>query len=367
VTVISLEPDPRRPSAAADARGAAVRTSVLLVSEQDALPSLTAVANRPLIAHVAASLLALGAERALIVAAPGIVDRIRAGVAGAPGCDAVDVLPCSAVGHAHEFVDVLRAIHGAVGDEPLLLQSAGGLLCETPESLSDVVTSEPRVVLLTSRRQGPAPAARLTDRRLLKLVGGPVRDVSVRPTGAVILGRGVLAQALEIAARETHFTGLELLDAVSAAGVPVESRPATGWHPYTGHVADLLDLNRRILDDLQDARPEVDFPGSHLHGRISVHPTATIESAVIRGPVVIGPGARIVDAYVGPYTAIGQGVVIEGAEVEHSILLEGARVMHVGRRLEASVIGRDAHVFRDFAMPRALRLFVGDNAEVALC
>ena len=367
MTVISLESDPGRPSPAADAGSAPVRTSVLLVTEHDGLPALASVANRPLIAHVAASLVALGAERTVIVAAPGLVDDIRVGLAGDPACDGVELLPCSAVGHAHEFVDVLRAIHAAVGDEPILLQSAGGLLCETRESLSDIVTSEPRVVLLTSRRQGPGPAARLTDRRLLKLVGGPVRDANVRPTGAVVIGRGVLAQALDIAARDTHATGLELLDAVSAAGVLVESRPATGWHPYSGKVADLLDLNRRVLDDLEDARPDVEFPGSHLHGRISVHPTATIESAVIRGPVIIGAGARIIDAYVGPYTAIGEGVVIEGAEVEHSILLEGARVMHVGRRLEASVIGRDAHVFRDFAMPRALRLYVGDNAEVALC
>ena len=42
----------------------------------------------------------------------------------------------------------------------------------------------------------------------------------------------------------------------------------------------------------------------------------------IRGPVVIGPGARIVDSYVGPYTAIGEGCLVEWAEVEHSILLE---------------------------------------------
>jgi hypothetical protein len=41
--------------------------------------------------------------------------------------------------------------------------------------------------------------------------------------------------------------------------------------------------------------------------------------------------------------------------------------MHVGGRLVASVVGRDARVFRDFSLPRALRLRVGDGTEVALC
>jgi len=36
-------------------------------------------------------------------------------------------------------------------------------------------------------------------------------------------------------------------------------------------------------------------------------------------------------------------------------------------RIVASVVGRDARVFRDFSLPRAMRLRVGDGTEVALC
>ena len=45
----------------------------------------------------------------------------------------------------------------------------------------------------------------------------------------------------------------------------------------------------------------------------------------MRGPAIIGAGARLTDCYVGPYTAVGEGCVIENAEVEHSILLAGSR------------------------------------------
>ena len=47
--------------------------------------------------------------------------------------------------------------------------------------------------------------------------------------------------------------------------------------------------------------------------------------------------------------------------------MPGASITHIGGRLVGSVVGRDARVFRDFSLPRALRLNVGDGGEVALC
>ena len=96
------------------------------------------------------------------------------------------------------------------------------------------------------------------------------------------------------------------------------------------------------------------------------HPTARIESSVVRGPAILGPRARLIDSYVGPYTSIGPDVVVEGAEIEHSVVLSGASIRHLGGRLEASVVGPHAKIFRDFRLPRALRLQVGEGAEVSL-
>ena len=41
-------------------------------------------------------------------------------------------------------------------------------------------------------------------------------------------------------------------------------------------------------------------------------------------------------------------------------------IEHLGGRLEASVVGRGARVYRDFALPRAYRLRVGDGNEISL-
>ncbi len=88
---------------------------------------------------------------------------------------------------------------------------------------------------------------------------------------------------------------------------------------------------------------------------------------MIAAPTVIGPGAKIADSYIGPYTSIGERARVEDTEVERSTISPGASVMHAGGRLVASVVGRDARVFRDFSLPRAVRPRIGDGTEVALC
>jgi glucose-1-phosphate thymidylyltransferase len=78
-------------------------------------------------------------------------------------------------------------------------------------------------------------------------------------------------------------------------------------------------------------------------------------------------GAQVIDSYIGPHTSIGERVHVEGAEIERSIVLSGASIQYVGGRVVASVVGRNARVFRDFSVPRAIRLQVGDGDQVALC
>ncbi len=86
----------------------------------------------------------------------------------------------------------------------------------------------------------------------------------------------------------------------------------------------------------------------------------------MRGPAIIGAGARITDAYIGPYTAIGEGCVITSAEVEHSILLEGSKVSNLEGRMESSLLGRNVTISRGVRQPRAYRFMVGDNSEIGI-
>jgi len=62
-----------------------------------------------------------------------------------------------------------------------------------------------------------------------------------------------------------------------------------------------------------------------------------------------------------------ESLIIENSALEHSVILDGARIIDI-ERLEDSVVGRNAVV--SGAEPeqhsRALRLMVGDDTEVKI-
>jgi glucose-1-phosphate thymidylyltransferase len=97
-----------------------------------------------------------------------------------------------------------------------------------------------------------------------------------------------------------------------------------------------------------------------------VEPGARVVRSVVRGPAIIGRDAVIENAYVGPFTAVGDGVTIRGSEVEHSIILEGSSVTDVGVRIESSLLGRNVRVYRAATKPRAYNFMLGDRSQVGL-
>jgi glucose-1-phosphate thymidylyltransferase len=58
--------------------------------------------------------------------------------------------------------------------------------------------------------------------------------------------------------------------------------------------------------------------------------------------------------------------VIEGAEIEHSILLSGCAVRQLDGRMESSLLGRNVTIARGVRQPRAFRFMVGDNSEIGI-
>ena len=99
---------------------------------------------------------------------------------------------------------------------------------------------------------------------------------------------------------------------------------------------------------------------------MAIEAGAVIERSVVRGPAMIAAGARIIDSYVGPYTSIGPEVEVVGSEVEHSILLAGAKLENLPARVEASLLGRSVKLTRSDEMPKTLRMIVGDRSEIVI-
>ena len=58
--------------------------------------------------------------------------------------------------------------------------------------------------------------------------------------------------------------------------------------------------------------------------------------------------------------------VIENAEVEHSILLEGSSVRGLAGRMESSLLGKNVAISRYDRQPRSYRFMVGDQSEIGI-
>ena len=328
------------------------------------------VANKPILFHALESMAGAGitdvaiavtadAER-MISESVGCGARWGMRVSYAPTADT----DCVAMG--------LLAAETFLDGHPFVVQHGDGLLRHDLGALLRAVEDEEPsdAVLLvhpTTHADGP---------RLCGVGGGRLRAVPddlsstgrFAMAGMQIFGGEFLRRAADhihgaqpIADLATLATGL----ARSTASVSVRS--IEGWRRYDGDLNVLLVMNRLLLDDLDPRHGMASTPGGHVEGRVNIHPSARIASSVIRGPVVVGANATVEDAYLGPYTAIGEDARIEGAEIENSIVFPGAAVLHVGSRLESCVIGRDARVERRFSVPRALRLQLGDSTSVLLC
>lgn len=163
---------------------------------------------------------------------------------------------------------------------------------------------------------------------------------------------------------------LELPDALReliSRGLVVEPLMLEGWWKDTGRPEDMIDLNRLLLERL----PESSLAGridahSSVVGRVVVDATASIERSIVRGPVIIGPGSTIRDAYIGPYTSIGPGVTIEASEVEYSVVMEKSTIIGIKSRIGSSLIGKNVRITHEKLMPSENRFVLGDSSVVNL-
>jgi glucose-1-phosphate thymidylyltransferase len=162
---------------------------------------------------------------------------------------------------------------------------------------------------------------------------------------------------------------LEITDALSglvARGLDVRPQMVEGYWIDTGKHIDMLDANRLVLDALE-GRIDGEVDGeSRVDGRVVLEAGARLVRSVVRGPAIIGKGALVTDAYIGPYTAVGDGCVITSSELEHSIVLENSTIEDIHTRIEGSLIGRNVRLTKSATKPRAHKLLLGDNSNVGL-
>ncbi len=148
-------------------------------------------------------------------------------------------------------------------------------------------------------------------------------------------------------------------------GKAVRSSVISGYWKDTGNVADMLEVNRMVLETTQPRCDGTVDAECEIIGRVCIESGAQVSGSRIVGPVMIGAGSKVTGSYVGPFTAVAEDCTIDDSEIEYSILLRRASIRGV-RRIEASIIGRDVEVTPAPRVPKAHRLVLGDHSKVQI-
>ena len=139
-----------------------------------------------------------------------------------------------------------------------------------------------------------------------------------------------------------------------------------GWWIDTGAPGDLLEANDLVLEEINYGIEGYVDRESKVGRRVKIDRGAEIINSVIRGPSIIGENARIVNSYIGPFTSVNHGVLIEDSEIEHSVVLENSHIKDIGTRIQDSLIGRDVVISRSPIKPKALKLTLADHSRVGI-
>jgi glucose-1-phosphate thymidylyltransferase len=335
---------------------------------------LVPVANKPVLFYGIEAMAQAGIEEVGIVIAPetGAEIRAAAGDGSHFGVRITYVVQDEPLGLAHAVLTAEPFLR----ESPFVMYLGDNLL---QGGISDLVAAFRRhgpdaLILLTPvpdpenygvAELGPASDGELSS--VVRLVEKPVEPA----TDLALVGVYMFTAQIHEAARAIRPSArgeLEITDAIQHlldAGLRVEPHIVRGWWKDTGRLEDMLEANRLILDNLV-GQVDGELLDSRVDGRVEVAAGARLERTVVRGPAVIGAGAQLRDCYIGPYTAIGERCSIAGAEIEHSILLEGSSVHDLDGRMESSLLGRNVSVRRGEGQPRAYRFMVGDNSDISI-
>ncbi|HEX9695420.1 MAG TPA: glucose-1-phosphate thymidylyltransferase [Actinomycetota bacterium] len=328
---------------------------------------LVPVANKPILFYGLESLAAAGiTDVGLVVGETAAEIQAAVGDGSAWGLHVTYIRQDAPLGLAHTVL-IAREFLG--GDDFVMYLGDNILKGGVKAICDEFAAQKPNAQILLA--QVPEPqrfgVAELDGERVVRLVEKPAAP----PSDWALVGVYVFDAHIHDAVRAITPSArgeLEITDAIQwliDAGLDVRAHRIDGWWKDTGRLEDLLEANRLILEGIApDVRGAVGGT-SRIDGSVILAAGASVEGSTIRGPAVIGEGARIVDSFVGPYSSIGANCVIEDSEIEHSVIMDGCTIrgMH---RLEDSLLGREVTVERGESKPKAYRLMVGDHGRVGV-
>ena len=82
--------------------------------------------------------------------------------------------------------------------------------------------------------------------------------------------------------------------------------------------------------------------------------------------LLIGSNCHLENCFIGPYSSIANNATLIDTDLEHSVILEGAKIAGIHQRIIDSVIGQRAQLTLAPRRPKALRFLIGDDCQIEL-
>jgi glucose-1-phosphate thymidylyltransferase len=332
---------------------------------------LVPVANRPILFYVLDNLVDAGIRDVGIIVSPETGSEVRdaAGDGSRWGIRITYIVQTRPAGLAH----AAKTAQAYLGNSDFCMFLGDNLIGTKILTAVQSFEASPTVAAAVMLKEVANPSqfgvAEVDDAgNVVRLVEKPAHPKSNLALVGIYLFRPSLFEAIE-RIKPSPRGELEITDAISMLieqGHVVRFERVHSWWLDTGKKDDLLLANDTVLDDwlVHDVKGSIDAE-SRISGRLRVAESAQIVRTTLRGPIVIGERTRIVDAHIGPFTSIGDDVVIERACVDHSIILNGGHIRDISR-LEDSLVGRRVVVQPGDSRQGALNLLVGDDCRVEL-
>ena len=328
---------------------------------------LVPVANKPVLYYAIEAMVDAGIKNIGIIVGETKAEIKEAILDGSQwGADVTYIEQDEPLGLAH----AVKVAKDFLGDDNFVMFLGDNLIKDGITSLVHEFEDRlPNAQILLAKVDDPSMfgVAELLDGKVKKLVEKPKNPPSDLALVGVYMFDKNIWEAIENI-KPSKRGELEITDAIQylvEKGYTVEPHIIDGWWKDTGKLEDMLEANRIILEDIETRVEGFVDDESKLDGRIIIEPGARIENSIIRGPVMIGKDARIIDSFIGPFTSIYYETLIEHSEIEHSIILEKSTISGISR-LEDSLIGKNVLVNRTHLKPKAYRLMLGDNSWVGL-
>lgn len=332
---------------------------------------LVPVANKPILWYGIESIVAAGITEIGIIISPETGEEVKAKTGNGEqfGANITYILQDQPAGLAH----AVKIAQPFLQDDPFVMYLGDNLVqSELDLFLEQFHAAGLDALTLLCPVANPSAfgVAKVDEQgRLLQLVEKP-KDP---PSNLALVGIYIFSPVIHsaIAAIQPSPRGeLEITDAIQALidqEKLVEARQIRGWWLDTGKKDDLLEANRVILDTCLQANIEGEVDAtSHIIGRVEIGAGSTVKNCTIRGPVTIGRNCCLENCFIGPYSSVADQVTLIDADLEHSVILQGASVQGIHHRIVDSVIGQRAHLKEAPRRPKALRFMIGDDCQIEL-